>query len=369
MYKIDVKAISRNYSILIERGISEKTALLIEKYFPKKKKIYFITNKKIFNLHGNQLAGRIAPFYDLDTLLLKDGEEHKSIDSLAKIYDFFIKNYAHRDSIVISFGGGVLGDTVGFAAATFNRGMVLVQYPTTIISQVDSSIGGKTAINYSGIKNLIGCFYQPHLVISDPYLLGTLEEKELINGFGEIIKYGLVFDYQIIEILNEIINKNLNSENILKKIVNDEKFNDIIFKCSEIKADIVSRDEYDLGIRNYLNFGHTVGHAIEKVMGFKNINHGQAVALGMLCAMDLSVSLGFIDEQYKDRLLELYKTLKLPQKINIKKVEDIIEAIKFDKKIVEDKIKFVLLKKINQVVILDNIDENSVKNSIIKNMK
>ncbi len=367
--KIEVETSNRDYYILIKKGLSKKIETLLSNYFPKKRKIYLISNKKIFNLHGKKIVDRLEPCNDLFTLLLEDGEEYKSLKSLTKIYDFFIDNHAHRDSVVIAFGGGVLGDTIGLAAATFNRGMLLVQCPTTIISQIDSSIGGKTAVNYGGIKNIIGCFYQPHLVISDPDLLITLEEKELINGLGEILKYGLVFDFQIIEILREIINNNLNSKDILKKIIANEKFNNIITKCSEIKADIIRRDEYDLGIRNFLNFGHTVGHALEKVMGFKNINHGQAVALGILCAVDLSAALGFIEKQLKEDLLKLYKILKLPQKIDIKNIEDIMEAIKFDKKITDNKIKFIVLKKINEAAILDNIDETFIKDSIIKNMR
>lgn len=367
--RIDVKTSNRDYCILIKKGLSGEIPALLSEFFPKRKKIFFISNKKIFNLHGKRITDTISLYYDLYTLLLQDGEEYKSLESLTKIYDFFIKNHAHRDSIAIAFGGGVLGDTVGFAAATFNRGMYLLQYPTTIIAQVDSSIGGKTAVNYEGIKNIIGCFYQPHLVLNDPDLLVTLAEKELVNGLGEVLKYGLVFDFEIIEILKDLAKKYLNSKDILKKIITDDVFNNIIIKCSRIKADVISKDEYDSGIRNLLNFGHTIGHALEKVIGFKNINHGQAVALGMLCAVDLSADLGFIENQLKNELLELYRTLKLPEKIDLKDSKEILEAIKFDKKISNGKIRFIVLKKINKAAALDNIDETFVKNSIIKNMK
>lgn len=369
MKTIEVKTLGRIYKILISRGISADIGTILTKYFKKEKKIFFITNKRIFNIHGEKIIEKINKNYNTSTLILRDGEEYKSQNTLTRIYDFFLKHHAHRDDIVIAFGGGVIGDTVGFAAATFNRGMILIQYPTTIISQVDSSIGGKVAINFKGIKNIIGCFYQPHLIICDPVLLNTLDENELINGLGEIVKYGLVFDYEIIEIMNELIKENPKSDLRLRNMITDQRFDEIIFKCSKIKTDIIEKDEFDTGIRNYLNFGHTIGHAIEKVIGFKNINHGQAVALGILCAIDISISIGFIKDSYKNKLLELYRLLKLPVSIDSKNVNDIFEAIFFDKKITDNKIKFILLKNLNEAVILDNIDERIIKNSIINLME
>ncbi|MDD3521135.1 MAG: hypothetical protein PHU65_07890, partial [Actinomycetota bacterium] len=171
------------------------------------------------------------------------------------------------------------------------------------------------------------------------------------------------------ETINKIINENPFSEDRLKKMVLDERFIEIILKCSKIKADIIEKDEFDAGIRNYLNFGHTIGHAIEKVVGFENINHGQAVALGILCALDISVSLGYIQDSYKKEILELYKLLKLPVKINSKNINEILKAILFDKKISSGKTKFIVLKKLNEAIIINDIDETIIKNSIINNMK
>ncbi len=369
MNKIRVTTLNRSYEMLIKRGISDKITSVLSESFNKINKIFFITNNKIFDIHGEKIIKKIERCYDVRMLVLRDGEEYKSSTTLTNIYEFFIKNQAHRDDIVIAFGGGVIGDTAGFAASTFNRGLILVQYPTTIISQVDSSIGGKVAINFKGIKNIVGCFYQPHLIICDPDLLNTLEEKEIINGLGEIIKYGLVFDHKIIEAVNKIINENPGSEERLKNMIKDKRFDEVIFRCSKIKSGIVEKDEFDNGIRNYLNFGHTIGHAIEKVIGFKNISHGQAVSLGILCAIDLSISLGFIEDSFKKELLELYGALKLPVKIYSKNVDDIFEAIRFDKKITEGKTKFIVLKKLNEAVIFNDIDETIIKNSIIKNIE
>lgn len=365
--KISVSTASRSYKMLIGRGISDDAEGILVELFPGSRKIFFITNNKVFDIHGKKIIKKIEKSCNIKTLVLPDGEEYKSNSTLSKIYDFFMKNHAHRDDVVIAFGGGVIGDTAGFAAATFNRGLELVQYPTTIISQVDSSIGGKAAINFRGVKNIIGCFYQPHLIICDPDLLNTLEEKELINGLGEIIKYGLVFDYKIIESIKEILNENPESEERLKNMITDERFDEIIFKCSKIKSDIVEKDEFDTGIRNYLNFGHTIGHAIEKVLGFKNISHGQAVSLGILCSIDISISLGFIKDSYKKELLNLYKLLKLPVRISSENADAIVKAIHFDKKITEGRTKFIILKKINDAIVINGIDETVIKKSIIKN--
>jgi len=276
---------------------------------------------------------------------------------------------AHRNDILISFGGGVVGDTAGLAAATFNRGMSLVQCPTTIIAQTDSSIGGKVAVNFENIKNVIGSFYQPHLVIIDTLFLRTLAEKEIINGMGEVVKYGLVFDYGIIEELLSISKKCRNNEDRLFEIVKDERFNEIIYKCAKIKSEIVEKDEFDLKERQLLNFGHTIGHALEKAAGFDILNHGQAVALGMLCAVEISLNMGMLGKEFKSEMINLYEILKLPVCIKNINQRKIFEALKFDKKFCSNVNKFILLEKTNIPVILTGIDEKIIKKSIINYIK
>ncbi len=362
---INVKTLNRIYNIYIENKITEKFNVYLKENIKDINNVILISNEKIFGIYGDIIEKIIKRDFDLKKIILKDGEEYKNIDTLKFIYSELININAHRNDIIISFGGGVIGDTAGFAAATFNRGMKLIQYPTTIIAQVDSSIGGKVAINFENTKNVIGCFYQPHFIICDPALLKTLNENEIINGLGEIVKYGLVFDYQIINDLLNLININKNDENRLFNIINNEEFNNIIYKCARIKSEIVKKDEFDLNERNLLNFGHTIGHALEKVIGFENLNHGQAVALGILCAIDLSLNMGYLSKEIKKNILDLYDILKLPKFIHHCNIDDTLNALKFDKKFVSGKNKFILLEELNKPVIYSDIDEKLIKNSII----
>lgn len=366
---IKVKTLNRIYSIYIENNITEKFNEYLKENIKDVKNVILISNEKISGIYKNKIEKIIKEDFDFKKIILNDGEEYKNIDSLKFIYSELLKINAHRNDVIISFGGGVIGDTAGFAAATFNRGMKLIQYPTTIIAQIDSSIGGKVAVNFENTKNVIGCFYQPHLIICDPQLLKTLNENEIINGLGEIVKYGLVFDYQIINDILNLINTYKNDENRLFKIIIDEKFSNIIYKCARIKSKIVEEDEFDLNKRNLLNFGHTIGHALEKVVGFKNLNHGQAVALGILCALDLSLSMGYLNKEIKKSILDLYDILKLPKFIDKCDVDEILNALKFDKKFVSGKNKFILLKELNKPVIYTDIDEKLIKNSIINLIK
>ena len=312
MKSIIVNTASRKYKILFGENITGNIlSYLKEEFYGDNKKI-LISNEKVNGIYGKKIDDIFLNEKSFSKIILKDGEKYKNLDVLKTIYLELINLNAHRNDILISFGGGVLGDSVGFAAATFNRGMNLVQCPTTIIAQTDSSIGGKVAVNFENIKNVIGSFYQPHLIIIDTFLLRTLEEKEIINGLGEVIKYGLVFDYKIIEELLAIAKKFRNKEERLYEIIKNEEFNNIIYKCAKIKSEIVEKDEFDLKERQLLNFGHTVGHALEKAAGFDILNHGQAVALGMLCAVEISLNLGMLNTDFKNELINLYEILKLP---------------------------------------------------------
>lgn len=247
-----------------------------------------ITNDTINGIYGesiNTLCDSIGVKYDI--ISLRDGEEYKTLESIEPVYSKLVNSDFHRDDIIIAFGGGVVGDTAGYIASTFHRGTRLIQMPTTIIGQVDSSIGGKVVVNFMGIKNIIGSFYQPHMIIMDPLLLESLDEKQVINGLGEIAKYGIVFDRSIIRILEKIINKN---EYQLSGLVKYDEFIDIIYRCVQIKVKVVEKDEFDCGCRNLLNFGHTIGHSIENASGLKGVSHGEAVAMGMMAAIEISVS-------------------------------------------------------------------------------
>ena len=366
MKSIKVNTKSRKYKILFGENIIGNILSYLEEEFGSGSKKILISNEKVNRIYGKKLDDIFSGETNFSKIILKDGEKFKNIDVLKSIYLEFINLNAHRNDIIISFGGGVIGDTAGFASATFNRGMNLVQCPTTIIGQTDSSIGGKTAINFENIKNVIGCFYQPHLIIIDTFFLKTLEEKEIINGMGEIVKYGLVFDYKIIEELLKLSDKYRNSKEILFEIIKDELFKDIIYKCVKIKSGIIVKDEFDLKERQLLNFGHTIGHALEKAAGFEKLNHGQAVALGMLCAVEISLNLGMLNVEFKNKLINLYEILKLPVSIEGIDQKKIFESLKFDKKFYSDINKFILLEKINMPIVMTGIDAKIIKKSIMK---
>ncbi|MCL4385764.1 MAG: 3-dehydroquinate synthase [Cyanobacteria bacterium] len=368
MKSVEIKTLNRKYKVLIENNITGGIIYHIKENFSDFNNLIVILNDKLYGIYGEKISKILCTNFKLNTIIINDGEKYKNIDTLKYIYQQLLKMNIHRNDVILSFGGGVTGDIAGFAAATFNRGIKLIQYPTTIIAQVDSSIGGKTGINFKNTKNIIGCFYQPHLIVTDPELLKTLDENEIINGFGEIIKYGLVFDYQIIDDILNISGNYKNDENRLFKIIENADFENIIYKCIKIKAEIVEKDEFDLNERQFLNFGHTIGHALEKTIGFDNINHGQAVSLGILCALDMSENLGYLKRDFKKDILALYDILKLPKFISKISIKKIMKSLKYDKKFTSSKNRFILLKGLNKPVIYNNLNENIVKNSIINNM-
>ena len=369
MKSIKINTTSRKYKILFGENIFRNIPEYLKNEFSGNNKIILVSNETIYGIYGKMFEDIFSGEIIFNRIILKDGEKYKNIDVLKTVYSDLIKLNSHRNDILLSFGGGVVGDTAGFAASTFNRGMNLVQIPTTIIGQTDSSIGGKVAINFENIKNAIGSFYQPHLIIIDTFFLKTLEEKEIINGLGEIVKYGLVFDYRIIEDLLLLSAKCRNNEDRLYEIIKNEKFNNIVYRCAKIKSEIVKKDEFDLKERQLLNFGHTIGHALEKAAGFEKLNHGQAVALGMLCAIEISINMGLFNKDFKKDIIDLYQILKLPVCINNIDMAKIFDSLKFDKKFFSGVNRFILLENINKPVILTGIDEIIIKKSIINYIK
>ena len=391
MKNITVHTKLKNYQISIQPDITNNLPSIIKDNFKNIDKIALITNDKVHKLYGERLKKLLndcnLPF---ETIVIQDGEKYKNLMSAQIIYEKLISSNFHRNDLIIAFGGGVIGDLAGFVASTFHRGLKFIQYPTTIIGQVDSSIGGKVVVNFDSIKNVIGSFYQPDRVLVDPVLLYTLDKYQIINGLAEIVKYGIVFDKNILNILD----KNIGKENGLDKIdffvkYNDSEqesslekmrsndpinlvrssiFPDLIYKCCQIKANVVKKDEFDTGYRNLLNFGHTVGHAIEKVTNLEKINHGMAVSMGMIIAIDISINLGLARENIRDKIIKLYEKLNLPYTIPELNVEELISALQFDKKFTGKGNKFVLIRGINKPEIYYNVDEKVIVESIKKNM-
>ncbi len=360
---INTKTALRNYSIFIKKNIVNNASNIIKKHFPDAEKIVLITNNTIADLYGDKIKSLCkGTGLDYEIIKLKDGEEYKNLTSAEYVYSRLIEKNIHRNDIIIAFGGGVIGDLGGYIASTFHRGMKLIQFPTTIIAQVDSSIGGKVVVNYKGIKNVIGSFYQPHMVLIDPFVLNTLEETQIINGLGEILKYGLVFDKKILNWLKS--NTDKKDQDRLIKLVSLEGFEEIIYRCALIKTKAVEKDEFDTGYRNLLNFGHTIGHAIENAGGLKDINHGQEVGMGMVAALEISKDLDYIDRSVIEEIKEIYSLLKLPFKIPRIDMDKIINTLKYDKKFTGSSNRFILLKKINKPIFYNNLRKEIIVKSI-----
>ena len=303
---------------------------------------------------GSRLLG---DHYD-SVIILPDGEEHKNLDSVGLIYEHLMRGKYDRKTTLIALGGGVIGDIAGFAAATFQRGIRFIQIPTTLLSLVDSSVGGKTGVNHLLGKNMIGSFHQPQCVIADISVLETLPKREIRAGFAEVLKYGLIGDKEFFYWLSE------NSEALID--LECEYLCKTVHVCCQAKADIVSADEKELGHRALLNLGHTFGHAIETASGYGKYLHGEAVAIGMVMAADLSKRLGWLGSAEAEKIryvLEINFGLSVIPPADVTE-ERYIELMSSDKKVEEGKIRFVLLKAIGNAVIEDQIDDQILRETL-----
>ncbi len=352
MRRIKLKLRNNGYYIYIGSGLlSQLGPLLNSRGFSSRAVI--ITNKIVDGLYGNTVKQTLSNHhYEVNSLLVMDGEKYKSLESAIGLYRELSGLGIERADLIVALGGGVIGDLAGFVAATYLRGIPLLHLPTTLLAQVDSSIGGKVAVNYGQIKNKIGMFYQPKLVISDIDALKTLPPEQIDNGLAEIIKYAVIKGNNFFTFLMNNIGriKSLESD-IMQKV---------IFKCSDIKARIVEKDERDLGLRNTLNFGHTIGHGIESAANFE-MSHGHAVAIGMVMASRISYNMGILKQNELDRLEDVIKEAGLPVKISNIDAEKIIEAIQHDKKIAAGRQRFVLPRRIGEVFISDKVDISMIK--------
>jgi 3-dehydroquinate synthase len=273
--------------------------------------------------------------FEVTPVLVPDGEEHKDLKSLASIYDRLIADRFDRKSCIMALGGGVVGDLAGFAAASYLRGIPYVQVPTTLLAQVDSSVGGKTGVNHQDGKNLIGAFYQPRVVLIDVNVLRSLSRRELVAGLAEIIKYGIIEDPALFTLLEEKMDKVIGLDR--------ELLVEIIATSCAIKARVVEKDEREDDYRTVLNFGHTIGHALEAVTEYRNYLHGEAVGIGMVQAAAISVQRGFCDQRSHERIRKLIRKaglpLELPPQISR---QNLIQSMEVDKKSAGGKIKFVM---------------------------
>ena len=315
------------------------------------KKIALVSNTTVAPLYLDKVISALGNDKEIIPIILPDGEQYKNIDTLNKIYDGLLQNKCDRDILLIALGGGVIGDITGYAAATFMRGVKFIQIPTTLLSQVDSSVGGKTGINHTLGKNMIGAFYQPQCVIADVDVLNTLPDRELSAGLAEVIKYGLIRDYPFFEWLEH----NMNS--LLSKKA--ELLTEAISRSCINKADVVSQDEFESskGIRATLNLGHTFGHAIENAMGYGNWLHGEAVACGMVMAAFLSKELSWLTEADFIRIKNIMLSAKLPVDPPNIPQEKFVDLMKSDKKTHNNQIHLVLQKGIGNAILTQDYSQ------------
>jgi len=344
MKEVEVRLAANSYNIRIGSKLLTQTGRwLKESGFADK--LVIITNPVVKKLYGDALERNLTKEgFRVTVLLVPDGEEQKSLEVAGRLYTELASCYVERMTPVLALGGGVIGDLAGFVAATYLRGVPLVQIPTTLLAQVDSSIGGKVAVNLGQVKNIVGAFYQPKLVISDISTLKTLPAKEFTNGLAEVIKYAMACDQELFTFIEQNLDR--------VKSLDDEVLGEVVFRSAKIKAGIVEKDEKDLGLRAVLNYGHTVGHAIESAADFK-IGHGEAVAVGMLAAASISHKLGMLDENAITRLRNVVERAGLPVKMPDLEVDRMVQAIKHDKKILSGKIRFVLPKLIGETLITE----------------
>ncbi|WP_041599988.1 3-dehydroquinate synthase [Hahella chejuensis] len=338
METLQVELGDRSYPIYIGAGL-----LKVSSYFTdaiRRKQVMIVTNETIAPLYLAQLEASLEGF-QVDKTILEDGEQFKNLDSLNNIFDHLLTQKHNRTTTLIALGGGVIGDMTGFAAACYQRGVDFIQVPTTLLSQVDSSVGGKTGVNHPQGKNMIGAFYQPRAVVIDTDTLKTLPAAEVSAGLAEVIKYGLIYDQAFFSWLEENID--------LIKELDAAAITHAIKRSCEIKAEVVAADETEQGLRAILNLGHTFGHAIEAYTHYKEWLHGEAVAVGMLMAADLSRRMGRLNEQDCERITKLISRADLPVRPPVSMTKgDFIRYMAIDKKVLDGQLRLVLLESLGR---------------------
>ena len=321
-------------------------------------RILLVTNPTVRALYG-QIVFDSLNKSGFEVILgeIPDGEKYKSLDSASYLYNVAFENNLDRKCAVLALGGGVIGDLAGFVAATYMRGVPFIQVPTTLLAQVDSSVGGKVAVNHPKGKNIIGAFYQPKLVFTDIATLKTLPEREFRAGMAEVIKYGIIWDKEFFSyLMNNIKDINgLKAENIAH----------IVRTSCAVKARVVEKDEKEEGLRAILNYGHTFGHAYEALTGYKTYLHGEALAIGMVSAAILAVRLGMITDQEEKSICRLLADYGLPVVFKDLSIDDIINKMYYDKKAESGKIKFILPEQIGRVSIYKGLEEDDIKKALI----
>lgn len=346
MKQLNVDLGERSYPIYIG-SVLNRGELLAQHIHSKQ--VCVVTNTTVAPLYLQAVCESLSAF-SVITVTLPDGEAYKDLTTLNTIFDQLLDNRQNRTTTLVALGGGVVGDMTGFAAACYQRGVAFVQVPTTLLSQVDSSVGGKTGVNHALGKNMIGAFYQPQAVLADTDVLLTLPERELSAGMAEVIKYGLIADAEFFAWLETNIDALMACDKAA--------LSQAIYRSCEIKAEVVAQDEREGGIRAILNLGHTFGHAIETAMGYGVWLHGEAVAAGMLMAVDLSRRMGMVEPSVVERTQALLLKAKLPIATPPEITDqDFIDLMSVDKKVLDNKIRLVLLKGMGQAFVTSDVSQ------------
>lgn len=321
------------------------------------KKVLVVSNPTVFPLYGERVVNSLeSAGFDVVKCILPDGEQYKNLESLQKIYDTALENRLERTSSMVALGGGVIGDMTGFAAATWLRGIKFVQIPTSLLAMVDASIGGKTGVNHPKGKNLIGAFHQPQLVLIDPDVLKTLPEREFRAGMAEVIKYGVIWDADLFS--------QMEAESGLDKMsdISPELIEKILNCSCQAKAEVVGKDEKEAGLRAILNYGHTIGHAVESLTGYTQIIHGEGVGIGMVAAGQIATKLGMWKTEEAERQDKLITKAGLPTKLPTGiDIEGIIATLQTDKKVKAGKVRFILPTQLGAVTITDKVPSDTIR--------
>lgn len=353
--KLGIDLGERSYPILIGGGLLDNKELLAHAI--PARDIFIVTNDVVGPLYLNRLVSSLAGKRTA-SIALPDGEAHKTLSTVSTIFDALVAAKMNRDAAIVALGGGVVGDMAGFAAACYQRGIDYVQIPTTLLAQVDSSVGGKTAVDHPGGKNLIGAFHQPRAVLADTSTLATLPDRELRAGLAEVVKYGFIRDSAFLEWVE------YNAQRLLSRDVG--ALAHAIRRSCEIKAEIVGIDEREQGLRAILNFGHTFGHAVETATGYGEILHGEAVAIGMVMAARMSNRLNWISDEHYQRVVRIVSSLQLPVEAPRIGAQRAHELMGMDKKVQAGKIRLVLLKSLGEAVVTGNYDPEALRATLVE---
>jgi 3-dehydroquinate synthase len=351
--RLDVETPSRRYTVTLGDGILARLPRLLDEAGAPQQR-FVVSSPGIWRLHGSRLAGT----FSTEPILVPDGERFKQLQTVSRVYEALIAANADRASTLVTFGGGVIGDMAGFAAATYLRGIALVHIPTTLLAQVDSAIGGKVGVNHTLGKNLIGAFHQPHAVVIDPAVLDTLPRREFRAGLYEVVKYGMTSSPALFErLVHERSAVFARARQALLAVISES--------C-RIKASIVSADEREAGPRRILNFGHTAGHALEAVTSYKRFRHGEAVAHGMLVAAEVARQRGVLAEADRQALADLVAGLGPLPPVGDVSARQMLDAMRHDKKVVAGRLHYVLPTAIGATAIVDDVTEKELRAAMLR---